>query len=609
MALGVVYGDIGTSPLYALRICFSERSSVPPTPENVLGVLSLIIWSLILMVSVKYLLFVLRADNRGEGGILALMNLTRKSPISGRSSAIIVGLGLFGAALLCGDSLITPVISVLSAVEGITVAAPAWQGIVLPAATGILIFLFLFQRRGTADIGSVFGVVMIVWFLVLAVLGILSLRETPRVLESFNPIWAVRFAAANGVRAFLTLGGVFLVLTGAEAIYADIGHLGKGPIRIGWYGFVLPSLLLNYLGQGALLIRDPASLSSLFFRLAPGWAAIPLTVLSAVATVIASQAVISGAFSLARQAVQLSYVPRMEIVHTSARMIGQVYVPVMNGLLLVGSVILVLAFKKSDNLAGAYGVAVSCTMLITTVLMLVLALRRWKWPAIPVIVLSAVFLTIDLSFFGANMMKIFHGGYVSLLLAGAVVLLVAAWRKGRSFVGQRLEAEAFPEDLFVRDIRKRRSGRVPGIGVFLTGNPLGIPRTLLHNYRFNRTLHETILLLTVKTEEEPEIYGGERLILRKLGGGLYRAEVRFGYMERHDIPEALKPLRIDGKTVEPLAMTYYLGKETLVPARGSMFPVFWRGLFMFLVRNARDASAYFCLPVNRVVELGIQMEV
>lgn len=607
-ALGIVYGDIGTSPLYALRICFTEHGSAAPTPENVLGVLSLIIWALILLVSVKYMLFVLRADNKGEGGILALMTLARKG-LNGWKAAAVAGLGLFGAALLYGDSIITPVISVLSALEGLTVVNHALAPFIVPLSLIVLIALFAFQRLGTSGIGSVFGPVMIVWFLSLAVLGMMSLVRTPYVLNAFNPVHAVNFALHNGGKAFLTLGGVFLVLTGGEAIYADIGHMGKGAVRLGWYALVLPALLINYLGQGALLLRDPESLSGLFFRLAPSWAVLPMTLLSTAATVIASQAVISGAFSLARQSVQLSYNPRMNIIHTSHHMIGQVYVPVVNWLLLVGTVILTLTFQRSDNLAAAYGVAVSCTMLITTVLMFVMSVHRWHWHVILAGLLTGLFIIIDLCFFSANMMKLLNGGFISLLIAVAIFTVMIVWRRGRELVKKRLDAESLPVKIFVRDVVSRKPRRIPGAGIFLTGNPEGIPRTLLHNFKFNQTLHETTVIMTVQTVEDPAVPEAERITIQDHGAGLFRVIVHFGYMENHDLPALFDRIVLNGVPLNPLTATYFLGKESFVPARVPLLPAPWRGLFMFLARNARDASSYFNLPVNRVIELGMQMEV
>ncbi|MEK6796191.1 MAG: potassium transporter Kup [Spirochaetota bacterium] len=607
-ALGIVYGDIGTSPLYALRICFTEHGSAAPTPENVLGVLSLIIWAVILLVSVKYMLYVLRADNKGEGGILALMNLSRRG-LTGAKAALITGLGLFGAALLYGDSLITPVISVLSALEGLTVIDHSFTPFIVPISLVVLIALFAFQRLGTSGIGTVFGPVMILWFLSLAVLGMISLVETPYVLNAFNPLHAVNFALHNGGKAFLTLGGVFLVLTGGEAIYADIGHMGKGAVRLGWYVLVLPALLMNYLGQGALLLRDPANLSGLFFRLAPAWAVLPMTLLSTAATVIASQAVISGAFSLARQSVQLSYNPRMNIIHTSHTMIGQVYVPVVNWLLLAGTIILTLSFQKSDNLAAAYGVAVSCTMLITTVLMFVMAVYQWKWNIVLAAVLSCVFVVIDLCFFGANIMKVMNGGFISLLIALAVFIAMIVWRRGRELVKKRIDAESLPVALFVRDVVSRHPRRTPGTGIFLSGNPEGIPRTLLHNFKFNQTLHETTVLMTVQTVEEPTAPEAERISVIGLGEGLFRVIVKFGYMQQHNLPSLFERVVLNGVSLNALTATYFLGKESFVPAKKPLLWPPWRGLFIFLARNARDASAYYNLPVNRVIELGMQMEV
>ena len=493
-ALGVVYGDIGTSCLYGLRICFDGPRALPATSGNILGLLSLIFWSLAILICVKYLVIVLRADNNGEGGVLALMTLltkVKKSPAP--SGGIILMLGLFGAALMYGDGLITPVISVLSAVEGLTTAAPRYGIFVVPISLVILILLFSFQRHGSGKIGSVFGPIMFIWFTVIGFLGLISLTANPLVLTAVDPRHAVRFFIQNRVHGFFTLGTVFLVLTGGEALYQDIGHFGKNPIRAGWFFIVFPALLLNYFGQGAFLLRNPTLTDNLFYRLAPHWAQGSLVVLATAATVIASQAVISGVFSLARQTVQLGYFPRLDIIHTSNIQIGQVYVPVFNGLLCAGTVILVLAFKKSESLAGAYGVAVAMTMLITT-LLLYLAMRKlWKWNLFTAAGLSAIFITMNVAFFLATLMKIKDGGWVSLVVAAAVFITNLSWDRGRRLLRQNITTAAISMKDFIAEVVALKPLRVPGISVFLAGNQAGVPRTLLHNYKHNlKTLNQKI---------------------------------------------------------------------------------------------------------------------
>jgi len=609
-ALGVVYGDIGTSPLYAFRLCFSGEGAVPVVPNNVLGVLSLIFWSLVILISIKYLSFVLRADNKGEGGILALTTLltkAQKNPAAKRG--LIILLGLFGASLLYGDGLITPVISVLSAVEGLETATPAFTPFVIPISLATLLFLFFFQKRGSGSIGKVFGPVMLLWFLVIGLLGLLSIFKNPFVLAAIDPRHAVLFFVHNRMRGFFTLGTVFLTLTGGEALYADVGHFGKHPIRAGWFYIVFPALILNYFGQGAFLLQNPLATENLFYRLAPQWSVLLLVVLATIATVIASQAVISGVFSLARQSVQLGFFPRLAIVHTSNTTIGQVYVPVFNGMLCVGTIILVLAFKKSDSLAGAYGVAVSTTMLITTVF-LYLAMRKvWKWNKYAATGMCSVFLIMDLTFFCANLMKIKDGGWLSLAVAACTMFVMITWDDGRRMMRERIMSAALSMKDFLSDVIMIKPTRVPATAVFLAGNAAGVPRTLLHNYKHNMILHQRVIIMTVVTEEVPYIDENQRTEISDLNHGFYRLTLRYGFSETPDVPSALSGISVGGTGLNPMQTTYFLGRETLIvsPKKGHMSR-FRKGVFTFLSRNACDASKFYHIPSNRVIEVGIQVD-
>ena len=608
-ALGVVYGDIGTSPLYALRECFLGGHGVRPDPANVLGVLSLIFWSLILVISVKYLLFVLRADNRGEGGILALMALARAEGPSGLNRWLIVPLGLFGAALLYGDGMITPAITVLGALEGLHVATPMFDRFVVPVAIVILIALFLMQRRGTAGIGAVFGPVMLLWFAVIAFLGVVEIFRNPGVLASVNPLHAVRFFLDNGSRGFLTLGSVFLVVTGGEALYADMGHFGARPIRLVWFALVLPSLLLNYFGQGALLLRDPAAAENPFFHMGPSWALYPLVVLSTVAASIASQAVISGAFSLTRQAVLLGYAPRTEIKHTSSEEIGQIYIPSVNRWLMIGTILLVLGFQSAGNLAAAYGVAVTTTMAITTLLLFFVARRIWGWSPLMAALPLVVFLVLDLAFFGANIVKVAHGGWFPLAVAVLVFTMMTTWKRGRDLLSARLEADTMPADDFMKGVARRPRFRVPGTAVFMDRVRAGTPRALLHNYKHNRVLHERVVFLSVVTEEIPKVSRRKRLRVETLGEGFYRLTLSYGFREDPDVPQAIAGVQLDGQKLNPMDVTFFLGRETLIPSGELGMPVWRDRLFVWMARNSTPATAFFRLPPNRVVELGAQIEI
>ena len=610
-ALGVVFGDIGTSPLYALRVCFDKESGLPVSESNVLGVLSLIFWALTLTISIKYLIFILRADNRGEGGILALMALARpEHHPTGRTSAILIGLGLFGAALLYGDGIITPAISVMSAVEGLEVATPVVAPYVVPITTLLLVGLFLLQRRGTGGVGALFGPVMTVWFLVIGLLGIHGILRAPGVLAGLNPVHAFTFFLENKVHAFLALGAIFLVETGGEALYADMGHFGRRPIRIAWFTLVLPCLLLNYFGQGAQLLLNPAAEENPFFWLAPSWAVIPLVVLATVATIIASQAVISGSFSLTRQAIQLGFCPRMLIRHTSKDEIGQIYVPAVNWGLMVATIALVVAFRNSDNLAAAYGVAVTTTMVITTILFYVVATERWRWSAWVVAPLCGVFLVVDAAFFSANIIKVEHGGWLPLLIALGIFTLMSTWKHGRKILGERLAEETLDMDLFLADIERRGPVRVPGTAVFMTGNPKGVPPALLHNLKHNHVLHQRVVLVTIVTEEVPRVRADHRLKVIDLGQGLYRLVAHYGFMETPHVPRLLESAKPAGLEFPVMETTFFLGWETVIPSSSHPGMARWREwLFALMSRNAQRATAYFRIPVNRVVELGQEVEI
>jgi KUP system potassium uptake protein len=608
--LGIVYGDIGTSPLYALRECFAGTHRVTASPDNVLGVLSLIFWALVVVVTLKYHVYVLRMDNRGEGGILALMALVRPRRGTGAGwYGVLVLIGLFGAALLYGDGIITPAISVLSAVEGLEVATPVFRPVVVPITVAILAGLFFVQRRGTARIGAAFGPVMLVWFSSIALLGLAGIVREPSVLAAVNPVHAARFFADNGVLGFLVLGAVFLCTTGGEALFADLGHFGERPIQIDWFLLVGPSLMINYFGQGALLLRDPSAVHNPFYRLAPAWALLPLVALATAATVIASQAVISGAFSLTRQAVQLGYLPRVRIVHTSAREIGQIYIPAVNWLLALATVALVVACRRSTNLAAAYGVAVTSTMVITTVLAFVVSRQRFRWGLATALAVTAGFLFADLAFFGANIVKVPHGGWLPLVVAAAVFVLMTTWVAGRRILRERLMEGMLPVAAFVQDVEHNPTVRVPGTAVFLSGTSGRTPPSLLHNVKHNKVLHEQVILLTVVTEEQPWVARAERATVEELGQGFWSVNLRFGFMETPDVPAALRELDVPGLAFPPASTSYYLGKETVLATSRPGMAAWREHLFATMSRNAQPATIYFNLPPNRVVELGAQVEI
>ncbi len=602
-----MYGDIGTSPLYAMRECFFGSHAVPPTQANVLGVLSLIIYSLVLVISVKYVAIVLRADNQGEGGILALTALLPKRDANTRVGWVLILLGIFGAALLYGDGMITPAITVLGAMEGLKVATPLLDPYVVPAAVAILVGVFAIQRHGTHRVGRLFGPVMVLWFVVLAVLGIMWTVRQPVVLTAFDPRHAIAFFAEHGLHGFAVLGAVFLVVTGGEALYADMGHFGKRPIRLAWFALVLPSLLLNYFGQGALLLTDASAAPQPFFLLAPSWALFPLVALSTAAAIIASQALISGAFSLTRQAVQLGYCPRLQINHTSSREMGQVYVPAVNWALMVCTIAIVIGFGSSAALAAAYGIAVTLTMIITAILLHVVMVERWKWPKAIAYGVTSIFLAIDLSFFGANVLKILHGGWLPLVIGAVLFTLMTTWKTGRQVVADRIADRAIPIEDFMMAIGRVPPARVPGTAVFMTAQPKGTPPALAHNLQYNKVLHDRVVTLTVRTEPVPHVAPEDRAAVRYLGEGISDVSLRYGFMEDPDVPQGLRDALHKGLVVDD-DLTYFLGRETLLVTRRPGMALWRERLFVLMSRNAVRAVAFFRLPPERVVELGIQLE-
>jgi KUP system potassium uptake protein len=608
-AIGVVYGDIGTSPLYAMRECFFGTHSVPPTHDNVLGVLSLIIYSLLIVISIKYIAIVMRADNDGEGGILALTALLPDRLLRSARSSWLVLLGIFGAALLYGDGMITPAITVLGAVEGLKVVTPLFDPYVVPVAVVILIAVFAIQQHGTHLVGRLFGPIMVVWFGVIAMLGIASLLQHPVVLTAVDPRHAIQFFREHGWHGFAVLGAVFLVVTGGEALYADMGHFGKRPIRYAWFALVLPALLLNYFGQGALLLANPDAAAQPFFLLAPGWGLIPLVGLATAAAIIASQALISGAFSLTQQAIQLGYSPRLDIEHTSHHEMGQVYVPQVNWALMVTTILIVVGFGSSSALAAAYGIAVTLTMVITAVLLQVVATERWGWPRWVAWLVTGAFLAIDLAFFGANALKIMHGGWLPLVIGALLFTLMTTWKTGRQIVAARLAARAVPLEAFLESIAAQRPARVPGTAVFMTAQPRGAPPALAHNVRYNKVLHEQVITLMVTTQPVPHVAGDQQIAVRRLHHGFFDVVIRYGFMEDPNVPEALSRARAQGVELNEDDVTYFLGRETLIVSKTPGMAMWRERLFVIMARNAVRATTFFRLPPERVVELGVQVEI
>lgn len=608
-ALGVVYGDIGTSPLYAMRECFWGPHAIDPSPDNVMGVLSLLLWSLILVVSLKYLVLILRADNGGEGGVLALMTLAGPNRlVVSRRRQVLLGLGVFGAALLYGDGMITPAISVLSASEGLTLLSPrfaAWTPLV---ALGVLLALFSVQRWGTARVGALFGPVMLLWFGALAFTGIHSVMQTPDVLLAISPGRAFRFLSHNGWLAFVVLGSVFLVVTGAESLYADMGHVGRKAIRGAWFALVLPALVCNYFGQGALLLRAPTAAHQPFFQLVPEAWLLPWVLLSGIATVIASQAVLTGAFSLTRQAVSLGLAPRFTIRHTSARERGQIYVPAVNWFLCGASLLLILAFGTSSRLAAAYGIAVTSTMVITTLLFLAVMRDLWHWPRVPAYALGGLFLTIDLAFLGANMLKIPEGGWFPIAIALLLGLGMTTWRRGRELLAERLRSASPPIESLPALLQDLAPQHVPGTALFCTSDPDHTPPALLANLKYNRVLHERVGILTVIMEPQPRVPEGQRVVIEPLAPGLFGVFIHYGYLETPDVPAALRHAGEAALGARPEDVLYFLGGETLRATGGPGMALWREQLFTWLARNAQRASRFFRLPAERIVELGTQVD-
>jgi KUP system potassium uptake protein len=610
-ALGVVYGDIGTSPLYAVKECFHGLHGIALTEANVLGVLSLIFWSLVMVVSLKYVAFILRADNKGEGGIFALLELLPKSgdALSPRTMSVVVFLALFGSALLYGDGIITPAISVLSAIEGLEVATEAAAPFILPLTVLVLFGLFFIQKWGTAGIGRIFGPVMIFWFIILGALGLVQIIETPQVLAALNPAHAVEFFVVNRMHGLLALGSVVLCITGGEALYADMGHFGRGAIRVSWMVLVFPALVLNYLGQGAGLLSRPDIVVNPFYGIIPPLMLYPMVALSTLATVIASQAMISGVFSLTRQAVQLGYCPRVRIVHTSSDMEGQIYIPEINTMMMWACIGLVLAFRESSRLAGAYGIAVTATMGITSVIYFVVLTRTWKWPLFKALPLVALFLAFDLVYFGSNLLKVLDGGWFTLAVAAFILSCMVTWKDGRKLLWSTFSRSTLPLDFFLSDVGVKAPHRVPGTAVFMTVSSTGVPLTLLHFFKHNRVLHEQVLLVTLLAGDTPYVPASERLVVRPLGQGFYRLIARYGFMETPKVPELLDMATQSGLSIRTQETTYFLGRETLLTTGKSPMMSWRKGLFAYMSRNAPPAVTYFGIPPDRVMELGVQVEI
>ena len=615
-ALGVVFGDLGTSPLYALQECFTGRYPVTASPDNVRGAVSLFVWALVIIVSVKYIAIIMRADNEGEGGILALLAMTSGNPQSsdrrrkGGRLGIVLMLGFLGAALLYGDGVITPAISVLSAVEGLEIATPAFKPYIVPIAAAILVALFLLQRFGTGRLGLVFGSVLAAWFIAIAAIGSWSLASHGvAIVSALDPRWAIRFFAEHGIRGVPVLGAVVLCLTGVEALYADMGHFGRRPIRLAWFALVFPALVLSYLGQGALLLDRPAASTRPFFNSAPAWSLIPLIVLATAATIVASQALIAAAYSMTRQAAQLGYLPRARVAHTSAEQIGQIYLPGLNWSLMLACLLVTITFRSSSGLAAAFGLAVSGTMTITTVLFAVVAHRRWHWSVPTVVLVAGSLLLIDAAFLAANLLKIAAGGWLPLLIGAAVFVLMTTWTRGRALLRAVYDARAIPAEEFIASIAPTPPPRVKGAAVFMQATTGVVPVSLLHNLKHNRILHETVVFLTVVTKRVPYVPDAERLEVKSLGEGFWTVVGHYGFMEQPNVPDLLARASAIGVPMRPADASYYLSRETIIPSERPGMALWRERLFGIMLRNATPASAFFGLRPNRVVELGAQVEI
>ena len=606
-ALGVVFGDIGTSPLYALKVCF-QMGHLEIGHDNVVGILSLIFWSLTLIISLKYIAFIMRADNNGEGGIMALLALALRAQYRHAwLRPVVVAIGLFGAALFFGDGMITPAISVLSAVEGLQIAAPQLQNFVIPITIAILVGLFMIQRHGTASVGKLFGPVMLVWFLTLAALGIRGILHTPTILELVNPYWALHFIAGNPVTAFVTLSAVVLTITGGEALYADMGHFGRKPIRHAWFLAVFPALMLNYAGQGALLLSDPEAIANPFYSLAPDWALLPLVVLATMAAVTASQAVITGVFSIARQAMLLGYLPRFEVRHTSAREMGQIYMPFFNWTLLATIILLVLTFRSSDNLAATYGIAVTMTMICDVLLMVVVAHKLWGWRPGLAILFVLPFLLVDLAFFAATTLKIIQGGWFPLFVGFSAFFIMATWKRGRHILGERLSAETMPLNLFINSIGAGVGQTVPGTAIFMTGSHQYVPHALLHNLKHNKIIHERNVLLTMVIRDVPFVEDAQRLSIEQVAHEFYLVTAAYGFKEQPDIPELFKLSATQGMAFDMMDTSFFMSRERIIPAGRHGMSRWREKIYVMMARNASAATDFFHIPSNRVVEMGTQV--
>ena len=607
-SVGVVYGDIGTSPLYAFRVAVTAAAeSGPVTRESVLGVLSMILWALIIVVTIKYVLVLLRADNNGEGGTLSLTALAARA-LGGRTPLVLL-LGVIGAAMFLGDSVITPAISVLSAVEGLKLVEPAFEHYVLPLTIVILIALFAVQRRGTARVAAFFGPIMTLWFVAIAIAGLLHVRDDLAVFAAINPYYAVSFVSTHGQIGLVTLGAVFLVVTGGEALYADLGHFGRKPIQFAWLGLVLPALLINYFGQGALLLANPSAIENPFYRLVPEMLLLPMVVLATAATVIASQAVITGAFSLVRQAIQLGLLPRFTIVHTSAEYSGQIYLPRVNGLLLIGVLLLVGLFRTSNSLASAYGIAVATTMVVDGVLGFIVVWKLWRWPAWKAILVVAPLVVVDFTFFSANLLKLIEGAWVPILFGAAMVTLIFTWLRGTRILGSKTRKTEVPLDALLKSLEKKPPHFVPGTAVFLTSDPAFTPTALLHNLKHNKVLHEHNVVLTIITEDTPRVREADRVTIAPVTEHFSRVSLRFGYMETPNVPKALAIARRQGWQFDIMSTSFFLSRRALKPAAQSGMPRWQDRLFIALARSANDASDFFQIPTGRVVEVGTQVTV
>ena len=607
--LGIVYGDIGTSPLYAIKASLEHFKEGGLERADVLGVLSLIFWSLIVIVTIKYILLVMRADNRGEGGILALMTLAQRETKSVRGRAAVSIVGICGCCLFFGDGTITPAISVLSAIEGLEIAAPAFKEYVLPLSLVVIIGLFLVQSRGTASIGALFGPVMTLWFAAIGTLGLIEIIHHPSVLLAILPTYGFQVLMHHGFLAFLVLGSVVLCVTGAEALYADMGHFGRQPIRMAWLYFVLPCLLLNYFGQGALVLSDPATLSNPFFLLGPDWLRLPMVLLATAATVIASQAMISGAYSMARQCTQMGFLPRLTVLHTSASEEGQIYLPQVNAALLVGVLILVFAFRTSDSLASAYGIAVTGTFTCTSILGMLVFRRRYDWTRIAAFGAFGFFFVIDFTYFSSNGLKIPEGGWVPLAFGLSLLTVMLTWKRGRTLLLDRWQSDSMPLSSFLARLPQSRTHRVQGLAVFMTGDQDRVPGALLHNLKHNKVLHERVLFVTVQNVDVPEVRAEERAEVTELAPGIHRVIIRYGFMESPHVPRELAGLQAQGLTVDPMQASYFLGRETLVAAKASKLPKWRMGLFLYMSRNSVSATEFFRIPSDRVVELGVRIAI